>query len=101
MDERTITAAEAATERHLQEALQNNRRSAKTYSVIVLGKNDDQPFPVTAATADERAEAMSDAGVNLRTDLWAAGYIDGNRQLQICGNNDDAKTKVTDYLRRR
>ena len=101
MDERTITAAAEATERLLQQALERNRRHSRIYSIIVLGRNGDMPFPITATTADERAEAMSDAGVNLRSDHWAAGYIDDNRQLQICGNNDEAKAKVCDYLRHR
>lgn len=100
MDERTITAAEAATERLRLEAIQS-MRGTKTYSVIVLGKNNNTPFPVTASNADERAEAMSKAGVNLRTDHWAAGYVDRRHDLQICGNDDEAKRLVENHLRRR
>lgn len=100
MDERTITSAENATARHLEQALQNIK-APRTYSVVVLDKNGNKPFPVTASSADERAEAMADAGVDLRVDKWAAGHLDLHRNMQICGNNDEAKRLVENHLRHR
>lgn len=100
LDERTITAAEDATTRHLEQALQNLRHT-RTYSVIVLGKNGNQPFPINASSGSERAEAMADAGVDLRNDKWAAAHLDQRHSWQICGNDDEARSLIEQHLRKR
>lgn len=100
-DERTFVTAQAETERQRDLAIEHSRNDVKTYSVIVLGRNDDQPFTITAINREERAEKMSEAGISLHSDNWAAGYIDINRQLQIAYNNDEARRLVAEHLRRR
>lgn len=98
MDERTLTSAQLETDRQFEQALLKIKHP-RTYAVVVLGKNGDKPFPITASSADERAEAMVDAGVDLRNDKWAAGHIDQRRASQICGNDDEAKRLVEQHLR--
>lgn len=103
MDERTFATAQVETERQRDLAIEHCRSDTKTYSVIVLGWNGDQPLnpPIKATNADERSKAMVERGINLRKDDWAVGYVDNRRVHQIAGNNDEAKRLIAEHLRRR
>lgn len=101
MDERSAVAAERATERHLKEAY-DRLHAVKTYTVIVVGWNNNQPLePIEAIDADERSAAMDERGIKLSKDPWAAGYVDRHGALQICGRSDEAKRLVERHLRKK
>lgn len=101
MDERSLATSEATTQRLNDLAIEKSQSQTKTYTVIALGHNDDEPFPIKAATRQERAEKMAEAGISLHKSHWAAGYIDHNRQLQIAFNNDEARRLVEEHLRKK
>ena len=102
MDERTLEAATATTQRYEADACEHVKNGIKTYRVVVLGR---EPLTIEAANAEQRGVKMAAAGIDLIEDKWAAGYYDGNfegnRRFQICGNHVDAREELRKLLRRR
>lgn len=96
MDDRTLEAAEATTERQRQQAIANNRKAAD-YTILVLGKLDG-PFMIKATGAEDRMEQMRARGIDPSRDRWAAAQHSG-RSYSICGNNALAKQQLDQHLR--
>lgn len=98
MDNRTQETAAATTEKHNNDVCVLVLTAVKTYHVVVLGR--EQLPPIEAVNAEERGHKMARAGIDLIEDKWAAGYLDDNRQLQMCGNNAEARKQLRELLRR-
>lgn len=98
MDERTLEAATATTRKYEADACKQATSGTKTYRVVVLGR---EPLTIQAVNAEERGAKMAAAGIDLIEDDWAAGYLDDDRRLQICGNNAEARVQLQKLLRRR
>lgn len=101
MDERTLEAATAYQESQRERAIAQQRDRVRTFTVVVLEKNDNHPFEIQASNAQERSDKLVAAGVNLKSDGWAAGFINHRREIDVCGNNDEAKSLVRKHLRKR
>lgn len=101
MDERTLEAAAAYQISEQERAIAHQRDRIRTYTVIVLGRNNNQPFEIKAGNAQERSDELVAAGVKLKADSWAAGFLNNRRDPDVCGNNDEAKLLVRQHLRKR
>lgn len=99
MDDRTLEAAENTTAVMTAASIAESKDRVKTYTVIVIGRTE--PLTIQAVNAEQRGAKMSAAGIDLVEDDWAAGYLDGDRRFQICGNNAEARTQLQKLLRRR
>jgi hypothetical protein len=102
MDERAFESSLVTTDRQRQQAIDYLQRQ-KTYEVVVLGEKNapDEWLTIKACDSDERVAKMSEAGIDLQNNKWAAGYLDGNRNPQVCYNNDEARGLVERHLRKR
>lgn len=98
MDERSLEASAATTLRFADDACEHIKTATKTYTVFVVGL---EPLTIEAVNAEERGNKMAEAGIDLVLDKWAAGYLDAERRLQICGNDVDARGELRKLLRRR
>lgn len=100
MDERTLESATKYNERLVAEARARGQQP-KTYTVVALGKHGNKPLQIVASSAQQRADEMMRVGIDPNRDRWAAGCLDNKRDLQIAGNNDEAKQLVKQHLGKR
>lgn len=101
VDERTMDAASASTQRQVDSVIERQRTAKTTYVIVAPTVNNGEPFTIVAQGANARTQMMAAKGIDVSRHDWAAGHLDGRGNPQVCGRHEPSKRRVEQELRRK
>lgn len=96
MDETTVVAGQIYNERLIAHA-KSKGETAHSFTVVVLGHEDNTPFSITATSREDLINQLDGQGHDISKN-WGAGRIFGGDMVSDFGPSDEAKTLIENYL---